>query len=614
MQLARSRGVALALAFSALLGLVSTGLPPIVHAVESYKVQAFPYYSQEGSTITLLLTVSGASPSTSYGFDFIVQDPANANCTSTIQHTTGIVETGFYIIVSFPGALFSGSCAPTSLVGGYRVYVNQTKPVFKRNVNPGVFFLIGLVDSLPPYVYVRTQTVHIQATEYQPGEPAIVNIRTTSSLTLVFTNSTTASPAGAVTSAWKIPRNATVMEGYLVSVSGLTPKSPSDTQPFSVQAAPMTISTLGSSKLVYQRTETFSFSFQPVYPDGSLAETGIALVTLARPDRVNVTLTANYDVTSQEFLAVYKTADTNQTGTWTASVAPHAFDDGNGNDGPSTMISVSPQLQPASLIVSIASKSNYAVSQQIMFNATIQYPDGTSLQAGPVSSFLAFSGGGHNDSVPILYDSTLQLWIGSYTLGYTEPGGLWSLEVSASDSASPSNSGFAVRVLTLQDRPPIASFTESAITALPGVAINFNGTASNDPDGTIVNFSWNFGDGSTGTTLIATHSYSAPGTYTVELTVTDNSGTVSSSTSTVTVEAPPSAPNGNATLPLFYFGILAAVIAAMLGGGFAYFGRHRVTHANLKIDLEAVKTEAGRIENNEFFQSVKEQLRKEKDD
>jgi len=169
-------------------------------------------------------------------------------------------------------------------------------------------------------------------------------------------------------------------------------------------------------------------------------------------------------------------------------------------------------------------------------------------------------------------------------------------------------------VLTLQDRPPIASFTESAITALPGVAINFNGTASNDPDGTIVNFSWNFGDGSTGTTLIATHSYSAPGTYTVELTVTDNSGTVSSSTSTVTVEAPPSAPNGNATLPLFYFGILAAVIAAMLGGGFAYFGRHRVTHANLKIDLEAVKTEAGRIENNEFFQSVKEQLRKEKDD
>jgi hypothetical protein len=59
---------------------------------------------------------------------------------------------------------------------------------------------------------------------------------------------------------------------------------------------------------------------------------------------------------------------------------------------------------------------------------------------------------------------------------------------------------------------------------------------------------------------------------------------------------------------------LAIVIAALLAGGFLAFRRHKVTHARLKIDLEAVKSEAGRIENQDFFQSVKDQLKKDKDE
>lgn len=687
------------LALSAVLGVVGTGLPPIAHAVESYKVQAFPFYSQEGSSITIVLTVSSANPSTTYQFDFIVQDPANANCTSTISHTTGPAEAEFSIIIGFPGPQFSASCAPTSLAGGYRVYVNQTKPVVRKNVNPGVVFYVGLVDSLFPYQ--RTQTVHIQATGYRSDEPAVVTIRTTSSLTLVFTNATKASPSGVVTSAWKIPRNSTIVESYLVTVSGtITSKSPSDAQIFFVQAAQMTIPSLTSTKSIYQRTERFSFSFQSTYPDGSTASTGAALVTLIRPDGANITLTANYDSPSQSFIARYKTFTTNQTGIWTASLTPNAYDDGNGNTGPGTVVSTSPQLQPATLTVSIASQPSYQLNQQINFNASIQYPDGSIFQTGPVSSFLVFTGGGHNDSVPIIFDSGLQLWVGSYTPGSNEPGGLWSLSVSASDSATPANSGSAAKAITLQDRPPVAIFTESPITALTSVPINFDGTASSDPDGTIVTFSWDFGDGSTGsgattshsystggtytvrltvtdnsgsiasntailtiqdrpptatfttssanttvgqsvsfdatgtadpdgniasyswdfgdgstgTGVIATHSYSIPGTYTVKLTTTDNSGSTASSTSQVTISNAPPSPSGNATFPLYYFGILVALIAAMLGGGFMYYRRHRVTHARLKIDLEAVKSEAGRIENQEFFQSVKDQLKKDKDD
>ncbi len=82
----------------------------------------------------------------------------------------------------------------------------------------------------------------------------------------------------------------------------------------------------------------------------------------------------------------------------------------------------------------------------------------------------------------------------------------------------------------------------------------------------------------------------------------------------MSVQAGSQSSSGTLSLPLYYFAILAAVVAALLVGGFLAFRRHKITHANLKIDLEAVKSEAGRIENQEFFQSVKDQLKKDKND
>lgn len=47
---------------------------------------------------------------------------------------------------------------------------------------------------------------------------------------------------------------------------------------------------------------------------------------------------------------------------------------------------------------------------------------------------------------------------------------------------------------------------------------------STDTDGTIVEWSWNFGDGTTSSEAHPTHTFAAPGDYAVSLTVTDNSG------------------------------------------------------------------------------------------
>jgi len=56
-----------------------------------------------------------------------------------------------------------------------------------------------------------------------------------------------------------------------------------------------------------------------------------------------------------------------------------------------------------------------------------------------------------------------------------------------------------------------------------------------DPDGTIVNYIWNFGDGQTSNEQFPTHTYTTPGTYNVTLIVTDNQGATAIATLTITV-------------------------------------------------------------------------------
>ncbi len=77
--------------------------------------------------------------------------------------------------------------------------------------------------------------------------------------------------------------------------------------------------------------------------------------------------------------------------------------------------------------------------------------------------------------------------------------------------------------------PPIASFYATPQPGNVGQPVFFNASASFDPDGFITNYTWNFGDSSTGFGEFPSHTYFNAGNYTVTLTVTDN-GELSSTT------------------------------------------------------------------------------------
>lgn len=506
------------LALVAVSPLLSTDLIPRVRADPPFSLNALPAFTSEGNTVSLDLYVTGAISPIQYRFRFSVTDPSGKTVQSLTQnYTTAPGQSQFKLSVLYPSPALQGS---NTLAGQYNAKVDELFPTAAPGV-VGTSFILSIASSSS---YQRTDTISIGASGYNVSESVTITIRTQTSSTLVFSALVAATSAGTVATSWKIPRNATI-DNYVVTLIGTsTFKNPTDRQTIFVGQAIMTILSITSVKTTYQRTETMGFFFQAAYPDGSLASTGTALVTLSRPSGGSVRVTATYDSPSQTFEAFYQTSLDNQTGTWTASLGGHAYSDIYGNNGPGTIVSTSPQLTTIPLTVTVTTNSTIAVGQQLKFNATVTYPDGTVFQ-GAVKAFLVYSGTPSiNDTVPVVFDTSLKVWFGTYTIRPSDTGGLWSLVVEASDSPTPPNTGSASRVVTVQNSA------------------------------------------------------------------------------------------GSASFPLYFFGIITALLAALLVAIFFVFKRRKVTHARLKIDLDAVRSEAGRIESTDFFQSVKDQVKKEKDD
>jgi len=141
----------------------------------------------------------------------------------------------------------------------------------------------------------------------------------------------------------------------------------------------------------------------------------------------------------------------------------------------------------------------------------------------------------------------------TYILGVTREDGTVLVLADGVPIENVPAQGYLVRS-TGQEETPLLSFPLAHVNGPylgdEGSPIAFDASGSNDPDGTIVSYQWDFGDGSTvpGTST-PTHAYGDNGVYTVTLTVTDDDGLTRVATASVTVHnVPPTV--GTITAPL----------------------------------------------------------------
>ncbi len=92
---------------------------------------------------------------------------------------------------------------------------------------------------------------------------------------------------------------------------------------------------------------------------------------------------------------------------------------------------------------------------------------------------------------------------------------------------------------------PVAVFTATPTSGVIPLTVAFDGSASSDPDGTIVSYDWDFGDGVVEVGSIVSHTYSAMGTYTARLTVTDNDGLTGSAIESIRAIGPNEIPHAD---------------------------------------------------------------------
>ena len=103
----------------------------------------------------------------------------------------------------------------------------------------------------------------------------------------------------------------------------------------------------------------------------------------------------------------------------------------------------------------------------------------------------------------------------------------WSLGYNVTVTIK-DGTGAAIRTYIIlsvkNDVPPVPKFTWTPTIVFTGETVFFDGSTSSDPDGVIVDYVWDLGEGAPQTGIGVLHTYSSPGVYEVSLSVTDDSG------------------------------------------------------------------------------------------
>ncbi len=221
----------------------------------------------------------------------------------------------------------------------------------------------------------------------------------------------------------------------------------------------------------------------------------------------------------------------------TLTVGPHTITltatDSSGASGTDqiTLTILAPNQPPSAQILAPADGAQFTAGTLITFDGSADDAEDGTL-TGSALLWSSNLDGAMGSGAPLAY--------GSLTAG------LHTITLTAIDSAGATGSDNS-EVLVLpaaQNLPPTARLS-APNQGTAGVPVVFDGSASSDPDGSIVDYHFDFGNAEpaqSGSATSAQHTFTSDGTYLVTLTVTDNEGATHATTRTLVVGVTPQVP------------------------------------------------------------------------
>ncbi|MGB5474072.1 MAG: PKD domain-containing protein [Gammaproteobacteria bacterium] len=224
------------------------------------------------------------------------------------------------------------------------------------------------------------------------------------------------------------------------------------------------------------------------------------------------------------------------------TIASYAWTFGDGGNG----TGVSPThtyTSAGTFTVTLTVTDNAGATDSATSTATIaaapQAPvaDANGPYNGTAGQPVTFDGSGSSDA-----DGTIVSFAWTFGDGTTGTGvsptntyaaaGTFNVTLTVTDNDGLTDTATSTATIVAAPVDPIAD-PNGPYNGTEGVALTLNGSASFDPDGgNITAYDWNFGDGNTGTGATPTHTYAAPGLYTVSLVVVDDEGAQSAPATT----------------------------------------------------------------------------------
>ena len=150
--------------------------------------------------------------------------------------------------------------------------------------------------------------------------------------------------------------------------------------------------------------------------------------------------------------------------------------------------------------------------------------------------------------------------------------GTFTLRLTVTDDKGATKSTTTPIVVSGSNQKPVPALLALPTSGTAPFLVSVSAVGSVDPDGSIVSYSWDFGNGQTAQGLQSQVTYTTAGTYVITLTVRDNKNATASTTETIVVDPPT---------------IVTDRVRLQFSGSLNYAYDGRVNGGNLKITRDA---------------------------